>query len=368
MTTLAAPMLDSMTTLQTSDLSVADAARWQAVLDRDAAQDGHFVYAVVTTGVYCRPTCPSRRPRRENVRFFDGPAAAESAGFRECRRCYPKRQPAAERLVAETMRLIDGCTDETTPDLSTLAASLGVSAGYLQRRFKRSTGLSPHAYAASRRSEALKSRLREGDDVTTATYEAGYGSISRVYEGASSLLGMTPATYKHGGRGLTIGWTTTATRFGRVLVAATERGLCFVALADDDEALEAKVRTEFPAATIGRDDAAMSPYVEGLHAYLDSGLRTLDLHIDAHGSLFQMLVWRALQSIPAGETRSYGEVAKAIGHPRAVRAVANACAHNPTALVVPCHRVVPATGAPGGYRWGVERKQALIEHEAAASA
>ena len=363
MTTLQAPMLTAMTTkrMQTSS---TEEQRWQAVLDRDALQDGRFVYAVVTTGVYCRPACPSRRPQRQNVRFFHEPSAAEDAGFRECRRCFPSRAPAAERLVTETMRLIDTNEEETAPDLTALAAGLGVSSGYLQRRFKRATGLSPHAYAALRRSEALKTRLRGGADVTTATYEAGYGSISRVYESASALLGMTPATYRRGGRGLTIVWSTTETRFGRVLLAATNRGLCFVALADNDETLEARLRDEFAAAAIERDDDALRAYVEGLHAYLDSGLRALDLPIDAQGSLFQMLVWRALQSIPAGETRSYGQVAELIGLPKAVRAVASACANNPIALVVPCHRVIPATGGTGGYRWGPERKAALIDHEA----
>ncbi len=367
MTTLSAPMLDSMTTTQIDDVPTTDASRWQAVLDRDATQDGCFVYGVMTTRVYCRPTCPSRRPRRENVRFFADPEAAEAGGFRECRRCYPRRESTAERLVTETMRLIDGCEEDDTPDLSTLATSLGISPGYLQRRFKRSTGLSPHAYASLRRTEALKAHLRDGENVTTATYEAGYNSISAVYEGASSLLGMTPATYKRGGRGLTISWATTETSFGRLLLGATERGLCFVALADDDETLEARLRAEFPAASIERDNKAMDVYVEGLNAYLASGLRHYVLRIDAHGSLFQMLVWRALQSIPAGQTRSYGEVARAIGHPKAIRAVANACAHNPTALVVPCHRVVSGTGATGGYRWGTDRKRALLQHEAATS-
>lgn len=348
----------------TAMTSIDRETAWQAILGRDRAADGSFVYGVTSTGVYCRPACPSRRPRRENIRLFTSPLEAEAAGFRECQRCTPKGAIRSERLVAGARQLLEEDIEEGL-GLEALAARLSVSAGYLQRTFKRLTGLSPLQYAANLRAEALKSRLREGEDVTTATYAAGFGSISRVYEQAPGLLGMTPGAYHRGGSGMTVSFTTAESSLGRALMAATGRGVCFIAIADSDDELEAAIRAEYPQADIDRDDGALRPYVDALRDYLDSGLRQTSLPLDLRGSAFQVLVWRALQSIPAGETRSYREIAIAIGRPAATRAVARACATNPLPLVVPCHRAVRSNGDTGGYRWGVERKRALLklEHE-----
>ena len=335
---------------------------WQAVLGRDETTDGSFVYGVLTTGVYCRPACPSRRPRRENARFFETPAAAEAAGFRECRRCRPKSDAASKQLVDAARRRLEMDIEEA-PGLDALANELGVSAGHLQRTFKRLTGVSPRQYAANLRAEAFKAHLRGGDDVTTATYAAGYGSISRVYDRASRPLAMTPGSYRRGGEGMLVAYTITQTPVGRVLLAATERGVCFIAIGDNDEEIEGALRREYPRAEVVRGDDAIRRYADALQDYVSSGLRDTSLPLDLKGSAFQLLVWRALQAIPSGETRTYREIAIAIGRPAAVRAVARACATNPLPLVVPCHRVVRGDGAIGGYRWGTSKKKALLEAE-----
>jgi AraC family transcriptional regulator of adaptative response/methylated-DNA-[protein]-cysteine methyltransferase len=349
--------------------------RWVAVAERDARQDGQFVYAVASTGVFCRPSCPSRRPRRENVAFFAGPEEAERAGYRACRRCAPKSSVApAERTVQQACAYLEGHLDEPVT-LEALGRALGVSPYHLQRMFKRVTGVSPREYASARRVERLKERLQQGDGVADATYEAGYGSGSRVYERSDAQLGMTPATYKRGGMGMTIRYGTTASPLGRLLVAVTERGVCAVTLGDSDATLEAALRQEYPRARIekaGTEDAAIEGWIGAIVRHLEGEQPSLGLPVDVQATAFQRRVWQALQEIPYGETRSYTEVAAAIGQPRATRAVAQACASNRVALVVPCHRVVRGdftaggeAGDAGGYRWGAERKRRLLERERA---
>jgi len=336
--------------------------KWQAVLERDPASDGAFVYAVSSTHVYCRPSCPSRRPLRTRVRFFDTPVAAELAGYRACRRCEPQAStPAAMRQVESARRYIDQHPDETVT-LERLGQVARMSPYHLQRTFKRVVGVSPKAYANARRVERMKSRLKQGDTVSRATYEAGFGSGSRAYEHARSGLGMTPGRYRTGGRGLAIRYAVTASDLGQVLVAATDRGLCAVMLGDDASRLMAALRQEFPAATLERNDPALEEYTGRVLALLD-GEPGENLPLDVEGTVFQWQVWDALRRIPAGETRTYRAIAQELGRPAAARAVAGACAGNRLALVIPCHRVVRETGEAGGYRWGLERKRRLLERE-----
>jgi AraC family transcriptional regulator, regulatory protein of adaptative response / methylated-DNA-[protein]-cysteine methyltransferase len=337
--------------------------RWQAVVNRDRGRDGEFVFAVSTTGIYCRPSCPARRPRPENVSFFADSAAAERAGFRACRRCRPKSGLSPqEALVARATTWLDAHIEERVT-LSRLAAALGVSPGHLQRNFSRVTGVSPRVYAAARRLESAKSRLRDGADVTSALHAAGYGSSSRFYAQARSALGMTPTSYKRGGEGMTMSYATTGSPSGRVLVAATERGICAVSLGEDDAALEQSLAAEYPRATIRRDDDALRPYVDSVLAHLRDRTPLAALPLDVVGTPFQHEVWHAIRAIPAGERRTYGQIAATLGNPNGARAVARACATNPAALVIPCHRVVRGDGGAGGYRWGAERKQALLASE-----
>lgn len=340
---------------------------WTAVLNRDAQADGRFVYAVSSTGVYCRPSCPSRRPRRESVTFFTGPGEAERAGYRPCRRCRPRNavsEPA--RTVQRACAHIEAHLDEPVT-LEALGRELGMSPYHLQRTFKRITGVSPREYARARRMERFKERLQQGDDVTAATYEAGFGSGSRVYERSDARLGMTPATYRRGGRGMRIRFGTAPSPLGRLLVAATDRGICAVTLGDSDEELAAALRREYPHAVVeraGEEDEGLRSRIEEVVRHLEGASPHLALPLDVRATAFQERVWKALQEIPWGETRSYGEIAAAVGRPGAARAVARACASNPAALVVPCHRVVRGDGEPGGYRWGAERKRRLLEREA----
>jgi AraC family transcriptional regulator of adaptative response/methylated-DNA-[protein]-cysteine methyltransferase len=341
-------------------------AAWAAVLARDAQFDGRFVYAVSTTGVYCRPICPSRRPRRENVLFFPAPGTAEAAGFRPCLRCHPRNgEPTTTSAAVERARAHLEANLDSPVTLAELAREVGLSPYHLQRTFKRLTGVSPKEYAAARRAGRLKARLRGGDTVSRATYEAGYGSSSRVYEQSDTHLGMTPATYRRGGLGAHIRSAVVGTSFGRLLVAATERGVCAVMLGDDDESLEAALAEEYPNATVERSPAEIGEWVEAIVRHLEGVEPRLDVPVDVRGTAFQWRVWKALQEIPYGSTRSYREVAAAIGAPSAVRAVAGACARNRVALVVPCHRVLRDDGALSGYRWGRERKRRLLEQERA---
>jgi AraC family transcriptional regulator of adaptative response/methylated-DNA-[protein]-cysteine methyltransferase len=337
---------------------------WAAVLARDAGFDGRFVYAVDSTGVYCRPTCPSRRPRRANVRFFAAAAEAEGAGYRPCRRCRPRQGEISRQAdaVRRACAFLETHLEES-PTLADLAQEVGLSPHHLQRTFKAATGLSPKQYAARLRATQFKAEVQRGESVSSATYGAGYGSSSRLYEKAEANLGMTPGAYARGGRGMRIRFTTTQSPFGRLLVGATERGICAVTLGDDDSSLEAELRREYPSAEIERDDEALQEWLTEILPRMDGSAAARDLPLDLQATSFQWRVWRALQEIPYGETRSYREIAAALGQPRAARAVAQACASNRVALVVPCHRVVRGDGSPGGYRWGAERKARILARE-----
>ena len=335
--------------------------RWQQVMARDARQDGRFVFAVRTTGVYCRPSCPSRRPRRDSVEFFSNPNEAERAGYRACLRCKPTEVSAQAQYVMRARQLLDNAEGVVT--LSELSKRVGLSAFHLQRLFKRATGLSPREYQSARRMQQVKAGLRSSGDVTTALYDAGYGSPSRLYERAPQQLGMTPGQYRRGGAGASIAFAIAPTPLGRMLVAATERGLCAVRFGESVTELERDLRQEFHAASLTRDDAATRQYVEPLVATIRGENTIVDLPLDVRATAFQMKVWEKLRQIPRGETRSYSEIAREIGEPSAVRAVARACATNPVAVVVPCHRVVRSDGEESGYRWGLERKRKLLDSE-----
>lgn len=340
--------------------------RWTAVLARDRDADGRFVYAVTSTGVFCRPSCASRRPRREYVRFFVAPGDAEQAGFRACLRCQPagaRPVSAAARAVADAAGYLRAHATESVV-LADLARRVRLSPSHLQRAFTAHTGLSPREFQAACRAEHFRTALRAGHDVTSATYEAGYGSPSRVSANRPTGAGLTPSAYRKGAPGVVITYAVLASALGRLLVAATAAGVCAVKLGAADSTLVDQLRAEFPAATV-RPGTLPGGWGRAITAAIGARPATTpDVPVDVHGTAFQWRVWKALQAIPAGETRSYAEVAAAIGRPRAVRAVARACATNPVALVVPCHRVVPSAGGPGGYRWGVERKAALLRREA----
>jgi AraC family transcriptional regulator of adaptative response/methylated-DNA-[protein]-cysteine methyltransferase len=341
-----------------------DDVRWQSVLARDRRADGVFVYAVRSTGVYCRPSCPSRRPRREVVTFFGGPDAAEQAGFRACRRCRPREARAADPWIEKIRRACVYLANvEGHPSLATLARRVGGSPYHLQRNFKRLVGVSPREYADAVRLRKVKTGLRRGDPVTGAMLDAGYGSSSRFYERAVPKLGMSPTAYRRGGAGMSITYAIVDSPLGRLLVGATPRGVCAVAMGASDAELERAIAREYPAASIAKDDGALAKWTKEIVAHLSGRRPRLDLPLDVQATSFQWQVWEALRAIPYGETRTYGEVAATIGRPRAVRAVARACATNPVALAIPCHRVVAANGQTGGYRWGPDRKKTLLARE-----
>jgi AraC family transcriptional regulator, regulatory protein of adaptative response / methylated-DNA-[protein]-cysteine methyltransferase len=342
-----------------------DEQAWQAVLGRDRRYDGMFVYAVKSTGVYCRPSCPSRRPRREVVEFYEVPQLAERAGFRSCKRCRPTELNGARELpqvITRVCRFIDEIIEEG-PTLDRLAEVAGVSPFHLQRSFKGALGISPRQYAELKKFLRFKTQLQKGGDVTTAMYEAGFNSPSRLYERSTSAMGMTPSAYRAGGPGQTIRYAVADSSLGRVLVAATEKGVCAVRIGDSDKSLEATLRGEFPKAEIKRDDRELASYVRDIVNAAEGKGIAQEMPLDIQHTAFQWKVWQALRNIALGETRSYQQVAAAIGEPRAVRAVANACASNPLALVIPCHRVVRTNGDLGGYRWGIKRKQQLLDTE-----
>jgi len=333
---------------------------WQRVLARDPASDGRFVYGVRSTGIYCRPTCPSRRPLRRNVRFFRDAASAERAGFRPCRRCQGRPHPDWPALVRRACELLAANTRLTLGDV---AARLHVGPFQLQRRFKAVLGITPRDFAAARRAGRLKALLGRREPVASALYEAGYGSSSRLYERADAELGMTPATYRRGGATMDIHYTVVPSPLGRLLVAATERGICSIKLGDNATALAEDLRREYPSAVLEGDLGKLSPAITALREYLAGERPRLDMPLDVQGTAFQRRVWNYLRRIPIGRTKSYGEIARAIGQPAAARAVARACASNHAALIIPCHRVVQGDGSPGGYHWGAERKRRLLELE-----
>jgi AraC family transcriptional regulator, regulatory protein of adaptative response / methylated-DNA-[protein]-cysteine methyltransferase len=340
-----------------------DEARWAATLARDHAFDDAFVFAVRTTGIYCRPGCPARRPKRENVVFFDSAAEARAAGFRACRRCGPDAAGGDPhtQAIARACRLMATC--ETPPSLRALAEASGLSRFHFHRVFKRQLGMTPHQYLSTRRQALVRDMLPEAASVTEALQDAGYDSSGRFYAQARATLGMPASDYKAGGRGQTIWYALADGVLGRVLVAGTARGLCAIFFGREDAELEADLRARFGSAHLVAAEDMMREWVEQTLAYLDLPKGAFRLPLDIQGTAFQHKVWDALRDIPFGETATYAEVAKRIGAPMATRAVAGACAANPLAVAVPCHRVVRADGGLGGYRWGVDRKRRLLARE-----
>jgi AraC family transcriptional regulator of adaptative response/methylated-DNA-[protein]-cysteine methyltransferase len=347
-----------------------DEARWQAVLDRDPAFDGRFLFGVLTTGVYCRPSCAARRPLRRNVRFYESAEEAEKDGLRACLRCRPlapSRDEQAARMAELCDYLRKHCDSGDDLGLAALAERASLSPSHLQRTFKAVVGVTPRQYVEACRLEALKRGLRTAESVTQAIYDAGFGSSSRVYERVDSRLGMTPREYRAGGLDVAISHAVVETPVGLMMVGATDRGLCFVQFGESRGALLAALRAEYPSARL---EAVAEPYdgpleqwLEALRSHLAGRQPHLDLPLAVRASAFQQEVWAYLQKIPYGEVRSYSEVARALGQPRATRAVARACASNRVALVIPCHRVIRANGDLGGYRWGLERKRRLLDRE-----
>ena len=352
--------------LMTRTATLSDARRWQAVQNRDASLDGAFVFGVSSTGVFCRPSCPSRRPRRENVHFFDRSLDAEQAGYRACLRCRPKAvdgNPQAA-LVRSVCRYIEQNIEDRLT-LARLAREFRRSPFHLQRTFKAVLGVSPKAYMDAVRLRQVKHNLQAGHSVTTSLYAAGYGSSSRLYERTATQLGMTPEKYRRGAMAAVVRYTIAPSPLGRMLIAATDKGICAIQFANTEEELQQGLMREFPFATRRRDDEAMSEWHQKLERLID-GTETgkhPSLPLDIRATAFQRRVWEALQRIPRGETRSYSAVAKKIGMPTATRAVARACATNPVAVAIPCHRVIREDGDLGGYRWGIERKEQLLAME-----
>jgi AraC family transcriptional regulator, regulatory protein of adaptative response / methylated-DNA-[protein]-cysteine methyltransferase len=341
-----------------------DDRRWDAVIARDSAYDGRFVFGVSSTGVYCRPSCAARRPRRENVTFFPGPEQAEKAGFRACLRCRPRSvsgHPQSD-LAKEICRYIEQHLDEPIT-LERLGRTFRQSPFHLQRSFKAALGITPREYADSCRLRLLKRNLQAGNNVTRAMYDAGYGSSSRLYEKTASQLGMTPDRYRRGSVAAVIRYVCADSPLGRMLVAATDRGVCSIQFGRTDEELIEGLKHEFPFATRKPDESGLHAWVEVLLSKMTGRELNAALPLDIRATAFQRRVWTYLQSIPFGEKRSYSEVAKAIGQPTASRAVARACATNPVAVAIPCHRVVREDGSISGYRWGLERKRRLLEIE-----
>lgn len=345
-------------------------AAWDAVLRRDKAADDRFVYAVATTGVFCRPSCPSRTAKRQNVTFHPTAEAAEAAGFRPCRRCRPTEASQAERqaaMVARACRLIERAVEagEEVPGLEDLAAGAGLSRYHFHRVFRDVAGVTPRDYAAAHRTGLAQRELREGGSITGAIYGAGYSSPSRFYETSTERLGMRPSAYRDGGRGAEIRFAVGECSLGPILVAATERGICAIQFGEDAEALVRGLQDRFPKARLLGADPGFERWVAEVVGLVEAPGKGLDLPLDVRGTAFQQRVWRALREIPVGRTATYAEVAAAIGAPKAVRAVARACAANPAAVAIPCHRVVRTDGSLSGYAWGVERKRALLDREAA---
>ncbi|SDL83983.1 AraC family transcriptional regulator, regulatory protein of adaptative response / methylated-DNA-[protein]-cysteine methyltransferase [Franzmannia pantelleriensis] len=344
----------------------SDEAKWAAVLARVAAADGAFVYAVRTTGIYCRPTCPSRRPRRENAEFHADAAAAERAGYRPCQRCRPQEAPLTQRnaeRIARACRRIEAAED--LPSLDELAQAAGLSRFHFHRVFKSVTGLTPKAYGVACRAERVRAELLNSETVTDAIYDAGFNSSGRFYAGSTQILGMTPKCYRSGGEGLEIRFALGECSLGAILVAASDKGLCAISLGNDPEALLQEFQDRFANANLVPGGKDFDAWVARVVGFVEAPEVGLSLPLDIRGTAFQQRVWQALTEIPVGHTISYKELAERIGSPKSVRAVASACAANSIALAIPCHRVVRSDGALSGYRWGVERKRTLLEREAA---
>jgi AraC family transcriptional regulator of adaptative response/methylated-DNA-[protein]-cysteine methyltransferase len=345
----------------------AAARFWRATLSRDARADGTFVLAVRSTHIYCRPSCPARRPLRRNVLFFRTREEAEQQGFRPCRRCRPNEVAGPVALVESASRQLAQSTEDGVR-FGALAAKLGTTPATLRRAFLQVTGLRPRELAAALRLARFKKMLRDGMKITDALYETGYGSSSRVYERSNAQLGMTPATYRKGGKDMKIGYTVTKSSLGKILVAATERGVSAVYLGDADAKLVAELRDEYPRAEIAPATDPFERWVKEIVERVEGNPPRMELPLDLQATAFQRRVWQELQRIPRGTTRTYSQVARAVGHPKAVRAVARACATNPVSVVVPCHRVIREDGSLAGYRWGLSRKEQLLAQERAASA
>ncbi|MGL4610433.1 MAG: bifunctional DNA-binding transcriptional regulator/O6-methylguanine-DNA methyltransferase Ada [Trueperaceae bacterium] len=339
-----------------------------AILERDSSFDGQFVYAVKSTKIYCRPSCPSRKPKPENLELFRLPDLAKQAGYRACKRCQPDAvklsDPQLEKVQA-ICKYIETHAEEDV-GLEQLSQVFKLSTSHLQRVFTNLVGISPQAYAEAHRMKNIKAALQRGDDISGSVYEAGYGSASRLYSKAKDELGMTPKTYKQKGKDISIIYTVTESALGKMLVAATAKGICAVRLADTEKELVETLAGEFSNADLQRDDKGLTDYVNAIVANLEGELPHLDLPLDVKATAFQKRVWQELQKIPYGETRSYSEVAQALGQPSAVRAVARACATNSVGVVIPCHRVISANGSLSGYRWGLERKRELLKRESTA--
>jgi AraC family transcriptional regulator of adaptative response/methylated-DNA-[protein]-cysteine methyltransferase len=341
--------------------------RWSQLVSRDRSADGTFFYSVATTGVYCRPSCGARTPLPKNVAFHRTTAEAERAGFRACKRCKPNAPSLAQEhasVIAELCRFIDA--SEATPTLAALSSRSGLSPFHLHRVFKEVTGLTPRAYAAAARAKKMRASLDRSASVTEAVYDAGYSSSSRFYETSDARLGMTPKRWRSGGVHTTIRFAVGECSLGSILVAASERGICAVTLGDDPDALARDLQDRFPRANLTPGDRAFERTIAAVIAFVDAPRRGFHLPLDVRGTAFQERVWKALRAIPAGETSTYTEIAARIGAPAAVRGVASACAANPVAVVIPCHRVISKDGKLSGYRWGIERKRALLDAEAQA--
>ncbi len=336
---------------------------WKAVTTNDARFDGVFYLGVKTTGIYCRPSCRARTPKRENAAFFATWVDAESSGLRACMRCKPKSVKTADPQVEKILTVCKLLESDDLYSLEDLSEEVGLSPYHLQRSFKSIIGVSPKKYSEAKRMERFKSELREGGDVAAAMYDAGFGSSSRLYEKAAERMGMTPSAYKKGGQGVTINYSITDSELGRILVARTIKGLCNVAFADDDASLEANLRKEYPNAEVVKDAKVLKSFVDEILKHLSGEKKRLDIPIDIQATAFQMKVWDLLRKIPYGETVTYSQIAERLGDRNKVRAVAQACANNRVAVVIPCHRVVGKDGRMTGYRWGVKRKSKLLQKE-----
>jgi len=358
-------MISAMTKLKDRPAFIDEEERWEAVKRRDRSADGTFFYSVLTTGVYCRPSCAARLPRRENVRFHATSAAAERAGFRPCKRCKPDAEGLAEQhaaAVAKACRLIE--TADEMPNLDALAEAAAMSRFHFHRVFKSVTGVTPKAYATAHRAQRVRDALPNSNSVTEAIYGAGYNSSGRFYAASAGVLGMAPSAFRAGGKGTAIRFAIGQCSLGAILVAATEKGVCAISLGDDPNALLRDLQDRFPNAQLIGGDRDFEQLVAKVVGFVEAPALGLDLPLDVRGTAFQQRVWQALREIPAGETASYTEIARRIRRPKAVRAVGAACAANAIAVAIPCHRVVRNDGALAGYRWGIERKRSLLAREA----
>jgi AraC family transcriptional regulator, regulatory protein of adaptative response / methylated-DNA-[protein]-cysteine methyltransferase len=357
-------MSNTMTKAELANVILAD-RRWKSIVERDVSADGQFVYSVATTGVYCRPCCAARLPRPENVGFYATCAEAEKAGFRPCKRCKPNQPSLAQRnaaKIAQACRLIEKCEDP--PSLATLAAKVNMSAFHFHRTFKAVTGLTPNDYVAAHRSKRIRAKLERSPSVTDAIYDAGFNSNSRFYESSNEVLGMTPTSFRAGGANTEIHFAIGECSLGAILVAQSERGVCAILMGDDPHRLVQEVQDQFPKANLIGDETRYADLVAKVIGLIENPTFGLDLPLDIRGTAFQKRVWNALTEIPVGTTVTYAEIAKKIGEPKAVRAVAQACGANSLAVAIPCHRVIRNDGALAGYRWGVERKRTLLDREA----